>query len=663
MKKHSKYFTREKYVYLGLIIIGLVIFGKLFYLQILNASELKARGATLRASTYNLTYERGAIYDAQGNILAKSVAAMDIYADPKTLTKSLAANPGSRTKQEIAEEIALILEKNGEDILKLLEKDLSWVSLGRQVDLDKARKIEELGVQGIGFNDTFKRVYPAGTHASSIMGIVNMAGDGVEGLEHYYNSELTGEDNIHADEDSRRNSGVRSGNSLKLTLDSTIQHLVEQELDKMLENCRPERATILVMDPKTGRILGMGSRPTFDANNYLSTNPEQRKNLPISMIYEPGSTFKIITGAAALEERAVSPEQVFNDPGYLVVNSRTITNWDSDRRAHGNITFADGMKLSSNIVLAQVGQILGKELFYTYLKSFGFGSRTKIDISGEEQGLLLDINRVKDLELSTMSFGQANLVTPIQLLTAICAVANGGTLYQPYIVNSIISKDGEVLLQNQPKAVRQVISKSTSMTMTDILVDVVEKGTGGLAKIPGVKVAGKTGTAQKYDPATGGYSPTDFVASFVAYAPAHDPKIAVLVIADTPKGEIIQGGTLAAPHARRIIEWALQYYGIPVSADRSGKITEFNPSNISENNTSSSPEENTEHEQELQPGEGEVVVPNLKGLNIRQAGELLGSLELRYKFSGSGLVVSQFPEPGQIVNRGDFVEVVFKTGE
>lgn len=663
MRRQSRYFTREKYVYLGLIIIGLIIFGKLFYLQILNASELKARGASLRATTYNLPYERGAIYDAQGNILAMSVAAMDIYADPKTITNHINSNSGSLTKEKIAEEISSILEKDSQDILNLLKKDLSWVSLGRQVDLDKSDMIKELALPGIGFNNTYKRVYPTGKLTSSVLGIVNMAGDGVEGLEHYYNNELAGENYIQNMEESQWNKGIRCGNSLKLTLDSTIQHLVELELDKMMENCQPERAAILAMDPKTGRILGMGSRPTYDANNYLSTSPEQRKNLTISMIYEPGSTFKIITGAGALEESTVTPQQIFNDPGYLVVNSRTITNWDSDRRAHGNISFADGMRLSSNIVLAQVGQLLGKDLFDNYLKSFGFGSRTKIDISGEEQGLLLDVNRVKDLELSTMSFGQANLVTPVQLLTAVCAVANGGTLYQPYIVDSIMNKEGKVLLENEPQAVREVISRSTSLTMTDILVDVVDKGTGGLAKIPGVKVAGKTGTAQKLDPAIGGYSTTDFIASFIAYAPAHDPKIAVLVIADTPKGEIIQGGTLAAPHVRKIIEGTLRYYGIPVSADTSGNINEINSSIISENNNNSSnPKENVPPS-DVKPEEGEVAVPDLKGLNIRQAGELLGSLELRYKFSGSGLAVSQFPQAGQIVNQGDYVEVVFKTGE
>jgi cell division protein FtsI/penicillin-binding protein 2 len=588
--KQGNYFTREWYVYASLIIISLLIISKLFYLQILNASELKARGATFRMNSQTMVFERGMIVDAQGNILAKSVPAKDIYADPKTLAKYISNSsekPSNEeiTKriQEIADSIALILEKNNKDILELISKDLSWVSLARQVDIDKANRIRELNIPGIGFTDTYKRVYPTANMAASILGIVNLAGDGVEGIEYFYNSELKGEKEFKSQgnpEKNMTNQDLSSGYNLNLTLDSTIQHLVEQELDKIIEECQPQRAVILAMDPMSGKILGMGSRPTFDPNSYTNSKPGERKNLAISMIYEPGSTFKIITGAAALEESVVTPKQLFNDPGYLIAGSRRITNWDSDRKAHGDISFAKGMELSSNVVLAKVGALLGKETFYTYLKSFGFGSKTKIDIAGEEQGLLIEKNRIKDLELATMSFGQANLVTPIQLLTAISAVANGGNLLQPYILDRITNKDGEILMLNEPKVVREVISKTTSTIMTGILVDVVDKGTGGRAKIPGIKVAGKTGTGQKIEPETGAYSATDFVASFVAYAPAESPKIAVLIALDTPKGELIQGGTLAGPHVKKIIESALQYYGIPVSASTPSKLNNLNSETI-----------------------------------------------------------------------------------
>lgn len=660
MKNKDKYFVREWYMYIALIVVFVLIFGKLFYLQILNASELKARAITFRGVSHNLPYERGMILDSQENILAKSVAAKDIFADPKTVKKFLNNNP-DLTMTQIADSIAEILGRDSQEILDLLDTELSWVSIERQVDLNKADQIADLDVTGIGFTNTYKRVYPTGQLTSPILGIVNMAGDGVEGIEYYYNNELMGQKSYQTNieiTDENEQFDSRTGYNLKLSLDSTIQHLVEQELDKIVEDTQPKRASILAMDPMSGKILAMGSRPTFDSNNYLETNAEQRKNLNISMIYEPGSTFKIITGAAALEENLVTPEKLFNDPGYLIVNSRTITNWDSDRTVRGKISFAEGMRISSNVVLAQVGHILGKDIFQTYLKSFGFGSRTRIDIAGEEQGLLIDNSIVKDLELATMSFGQANLVTPIQLLTAVSVVANGGTLYQPYILDSIFNKDGTVLYQNKPRVVREVLSKSTSSTMNNILVDVVDKGTGSLAKIPGIQVAGKTGTAQKIDPTTGMYSETDFIATFIAYAPADNPKIAVLVVIDTPQSDVVQGGTLAAPGTKRIIEGTLQYYGIPVNTGTPSEINDLN--DLDELNPQLPVDEESEPTLPAkQPGKGEVSVPNLKGLTMRQAGELLGELELRYKFTGSGLASKQFPEPEQIINQGDYVEVVF----
>ncbi|AFV01616.1 Cell division protein FtsI [Peptidoglycan synthetase] [Dehalobacter sp. UNSWDHB] len=675
MKKTKQYFYREWVIYGLLIGLSVLILGRLFYLQVINSAELKARGADFQAIRQTMLYERGAIMDAQGNVLAKSVPVKDVYADPRMLDKSIAKDKTLTSeqilqkKEKIAENIAAILGEDKNDILTLLRKDLAWVSLKRQVDISTAEKIKELDIQGIGFSDNYKRSYPAGEMGAAILGIVNMAGDGVEGLEYSYNAELKGEANLEnpaeTDQNNEIQDNVQSGDNLTLTLDSTIQHLIEHELDDIVAETKPQRAVILAMDPKTGKILGMGSRPSYDPSNYASTKPDQRKNLAISMIYEPGSTFKIITGSAALEENAINTTQLFKDPGYWVVGGRRITNWDSDRKAHGNITFVDGMKLSSNVVLAQVGQKLGRDLFYTYLKSFGFGSLTDIDISGEERGLLIDKSRVKSLELATMSFGQANLVTPIQLLTAICAVANGGQLMQPYIVENIKNKDGEIVSKTQPKVVRQVISKTTSKTMSDILVSVVDSGTGSRAKISGIKVAGKTGTAQKIDPETGKYSDTDYIVSFVGYAPANDPKIAVLVVIDTPHAPVIQGGTLGGPRVKNIIEGTLQYYGVPVSAETPSDLTKVDPDVLAEqaaakNGNTAADKNNTPARQ---AGEGEVLVPDLKGLTIRQAGELLGKLDLRYEFGGSGLAYKQSPEAGKVVNRGDTIEVLFGTGK
>ncbi|HZK84985.1 MAG TPA: penicillin-binding transpeptidase domain-containing protein, partial [Desulfosporosinus sp.] len=413
--------------------------------------------------------------------------------------------------------------------------------------------------------------------------------------------------------------------------------------------------TILAMDPKTGRILGMGSRPSFDPTEYDKATPDERRNLAIGMSYEPGSTFKIVTGSAALEEGVIQPSDTFKDEGFLKIAPRTIYNWDSDQKPHGEPTFTKGMQLSSNVVLAQVGIKLGKDSFYTYLRAFGFGSKTGVDISGEESGLLLPKDKVRDIDLATMSFGQANSVTPIQLLTAISAVANGGTLYRPYIVDKITTPDGQLVQQNKSTAVRQVITKETAMQMTGILEQVVDDGTGHLAQIPGIKVAGKTGTAQKVDPKTGQYSTTDFIASFAAYAPAEDPKIAVLVIIDTPKeGESHQGGALGGPRAKAIIEGTLQYYGFPVAKDTESTVT-ISPSDAP---VRPSPKPVIP---ERAPVGGEIIIPDLTGMTMRQVGDTLAKSELHFNFTGSGLVERQSPQAGKVAVKGTTVEVEFSS--
>lgn len=658
MGKIKNKIPREWFVYICTFAVFLLVIGKLFLLQVVNADELKAKGMEMESSIQEAIIERGTIYDAQNNILARSLETKDIYADTKNMNQLLLKNKKGLTKDSIAQQLSGLIGKSSDEILLQLNKDSYSICLARQIDLDTAQKIKALSMPGINLMDSLKRVYPMNTSAASVLGIVNAAGHGVEGVESAYDKELLGiSDSAQASQQKQLPGQINvaeelKGNNIVLTLDSTIQHLLEQELDGIMSEYSPKKATILAMDPMTGKILGMGSRPTFDPNSYKNTKDEDRKNLGVSMIYEPGSTFKIITGSIGLEENTFTPDELFNDPGYLKVGARTITNWDSDRKPHGVITFSDGMRLSSNVVLALAGEKIGKDTFYTYLKSFGFGSKTKVDISGEEQGLLIDKSRVKELELATMSFGQANMVTPIQLLTAISSVANGGTLYQPYIVDRIISNEGAIIKQSEPKAVRKILSAKTCQLMNNILVNVVENGTGASAKIEGIKVAAKTGTAQKIDPKTLSYSETDKIASFVAYAPADSPKIAVLVILDTPEGDLVQGGTMAGPHAKKILEGALQYYGIPVSSDTPSNVNSFVQGEV----IRPQPGDVTP---EREPVAGEVVVPDLTGLTIRQVGSELGKLELRYKFQGSGTVTKQFPQPGKIVNKGDTVEVVF----
>ncbi|KGP75394.1 cell division protein FtsI [Desulfosporosinus sp. Tol-M] len=669
MKKRSKrtisYFSRDRWVHLILLLAVTLVLARLVTLQIVQAADLKAKGIERRTNDKSLRPERGIIFDTQGNVLAQSIPVKEIYANPNMLSDLIVKKQFKKTKEDVANELGSILDIKPQDILDKLNKNYSWISLAHQVDINKADEIMALKIPGVGLNEEEKRVYPMGNFAASVLGIVNQAGHGVEGVESYYDKELFGKPGFQSQEQDTRARSILDallqgdpsspGNSVTLTLDSTIQYLVEQQLDNLQQTTKANSVTILAMDPKTGRILGMGSRPTFDPTDYSKVTPETRRNLAIGMSYEPGSVFKIITGSAALEEGVVHPNDTFSDPGYLRIPPRIITNWDSDQKPHGNPTFTKGMQLSSNVVLAQVGMSLGKESFYTYLKAFGFGLKTGIDIAGEESGLLLPQDKVRDIDLATMSFGQSNSVTPIQLLSAISAVANGGTLYRPYIVDKITTPDGQLIQQIKPTPVRQVITKITAQQMTEILEQVVADGTGQLAKIPGINVAGKTGTAQKVDPQTGQYSPTDFIASFAAYAPAEDPKIAVLVIIDSPKeGGSHQGGFLGGPRAKAIIEGAMQYYGFPVAKDTESTVT------ISPGNSAVRPSPKPVTPERLPVG-GEVIVPDLTGMTMRQVGDTLAKSELHFNFTGSGLVNQQSPEAGKVVVKGTTIEVNFST--
>ncbi|AGA69344.1 cell division protein FtsI/penicillin-binding protein 2 [Desulfitobacterium dichloroeliminans LMG P-21439] len=649
------YFVREKVLYGLLICMVVAVIGRLFMLQVIDASELKAKGIEMRTNSASLLPERGKILDAQGSVLAQSIPVKEIYADPRAINELITKNQTPWTKETMADKISELLDLDRDKLLEKLNKDLSWVNIANQVDLEKAEEIKALKLPGIGYSDQQRRVYPMDSLASAVLGIVNLAGHGAEGIESYYDEELYGTPGYSSQQfmlkDSQLNEPPLKGSTIHLTLDSTIQYLIEQQLDQLVETTQGKRIAILAMDPMTGKILGMGSRPTFNPNEYTSTTPEERRNLNISMSYEPGSTFKIITGAAAMEEGTLKTKDVFEDPGYLRIGPRYITNWDSDFRPHGKITFEEGMMISSNVVLAHVGMDLGKEAFYTYLRAFGFGGRSGIDLTGEETGLLIPEDKARDIDMATMSFGQANLVTPVQLLTAISSIANGGTLYKPYILEKITYPDGTTKTI-EPTPVRQVVSKSTAEQMTAILESVVDKGTGAAAHIPGVRVAGKTGTAQKVDPETGGYSSTDFVASFAAYAPANDPKIALLILIDTPQGESHQGGTLAGPVAKTIIEGTLQYYGIPVANETPSEVSELPDTSFERPSPGAVVPERT-------PLKGETVVPDLTGLTMRQAGEKLAQAELHLNFSGTGLVKSQSIQSGTVVNTGTMIDVQF----
>ncbi|MDR1604868.1 MAG: PASTA domain-containing protein [Gracilibacteraceae bacterium] len=679
---------RARFVYCLIAVAFLFIAGRLLYLQVLGAADIRLKAENLRQISRTANVSRGAIVDVQGNILASSFRACNVFVDPKYLHAYLEgkANSQGLTVDGLANALAQILGAEAETIKSKLETrwqyvqkgeelvktDVEYVMLARQMPTDIAERLRQadktlLGISseepeaskvfnllnaGIGVENVYKRLYPKGGLGAGVIGFVNDNGNGGAGVEAYYNDILNGRPDPGDDLPSAAN-----GYTLRLTLDATIQYLLERELDAAIAECQPARACALALDPMSGRILAMASRPTFDPAEFALTAAENHRNLPTGMTYEPGSTFKIITAATAIEEQIVGGAQLFSDPGSLTVGPDTIVNWDSAITAHGDITLTQAMMDSSNVVFGQVGMLIGRDLFRLYLKGFGFGEQTGVDLGGEEKGMLVPGENIRSIDMVTMAFGQANLVTPLQLLSAVCAVANGGYLYQPYLLDAVLDSDGREVQRTEPQIKRQVISTSTAREVTAILEKVVESGTGSRVKIPGIRVAGKTGTAQKIDPEDNRYSEDDFIVSFLAFAPAERPRIAVLFIIDSPRGVKPQGGVLAGPRVKNILEGTLQYYGIPVDAQTPDHLEEWR--NDLARTTAAQATIVQAAEPLAPPGEGETAVPSLIGLTMAQVGETLAGAELLYTFEGSGLAVEQLPLAGTIVNRGDTVKVVF----
>ncbi len=504
------------------------------------------------------------------------------------------------------------------------------------MDPEKAAVLRKLNLKGIGFAERGQRFYPKDTLAAHVLGIVGIDNQGLEGIEVWYDSFLRGtRGQVRSERDATGKEipgGVTEfippvdGNDLYLTIDEVIQYIVERELDKGMAELKAKRGMILAMDPKTGAVLAMASRPAYNPNRYFEEPDSLRRNPIVSDTYEPGSTFKIVTASASLEERVVRPDDTFFDPGFIKVGDRQVRCWLAG--GHGSQTFVEATENSCNVVFATLGNRLGQERFYEYIQAFGFGSSLGIDYPGEATGLLQRPKNVGPVELANISFGQGISVTPIQLLSALCTIANGGTLMRPQLVSKIVDPDGFVVKEFQKDPIRQVISKETSKELSLILESVVVNGSGFRAKVPGYRVAGKTGTAEK--PEAGRYSDKR-IASFLGFAPVEDPKIAIIVIWDEPDVGISYGGVVAAPTFQAILKDVLRYMEIPPSM----------------------PPQTEEPSQESQ----QVIVPNLIGHNPDDAGRLLvAQFGLDVSTKGQGIrVVHQTPAPEAKVKRGTTV--------
>ncbi|TKB76988.1 MAG: penicillin-binding protein 2 [Nitrospira sp.] len=553
----------RRYVLLLLLLCGFgVVLFRLVTLQVLQAAELSAQADRQHQKTVSLEGARGRIVDRHGKILAMNVEVQSVFGVPNTVDSPL----------KTARQLSPILHVRTDELERKLRQDRRFVWLARKLDPEQGRRLDRLSLDGIGVVMEGRRFYPKGPLLAHVLGFSGMDGEGLEGVEHRYEPYLHGEKRMMVLQRDALGHTVfpkgmmeRSptpGHSLTLTIDEVIQYIVERELEDAVSRARAKSGTMIVLDPKTGAVLAMAVSPRFDPNAVSALSPDRWRNRALTDAYEPGSTMKAMMAAAAIEERVVSPNtMVFGEHGRMTVANTVI----HDHERLGWISFAQVIQKSSNIGAAKTGMALGEHRLYRYLQAFGFGQRTEIDLPGEGVGLVRDPKDWGRRSVASISIGQEIGVTPLQMVSAVAAIANNGMLMKPYVVSEIRDADNHIIRQVPPQTKRRVISPETARSVTKILEGVVTDGTGTNAAIPGFRVAGKTGTAQKIDPRTGAYSASRFVASFAGYAPAGNPQLAMIVVIDEPLGDT-QGGAVAAPVFSRVGEQVLSYLGVPSDA-------------------------------------------------------------------------------------------------
>ncbi len=700
----SNLIVRKRIITLFLLFaLGFLGLGfRIFWLQFVRGTELSEKAMQNRMRDVPVESKRGIIYDRNGQELAISISSDSVYAIPAEVL-------ASGQEEIIAQKLAEVLDMDQAALLERISKRSSFEWVKRQIEPDKSAIIRDMDLPGIDMTEESRRYYPKGTLASHVLGIAGMDNAGLEGIDYYYNDLVGGTPGRIVIEHDAANRPIPEathkyiapvdGANLILTIDETIQYITERELDKVFKERQAKAATAIVMDPATGEILALANRPTFDPNKYGDYPDKNRRNWSINDAYEPGSTMKITTAAMALEEKIVDENTRFYCPGYIKVGKETIG--CPNRRAHGDQTFSEIVENSCNVGFVQVGLELGLTRYFNYVEKFGFGKVTGIDLPGEAAGILVNKANAKQIDLGTMSMGQANAVTPIQLLNAVAAVANNGQRMQPHLVKQVLSNEGEIIRENQPIMVQQVVSENTADRLCLILEGEVVNGTGKNAYLEGYRCAGKTGTAQKIAP-TGGYMTNEYVASFIGFAPANKPRLVCLVAVDAPQGYPYYGGWVAAPAFREIIRDSLRYLEEPMYESKSNdspKAAEKREQVIAPDvvnltlaeaistikyrglETKVAGTGNIVWQQTPMAGSkinkgsqviikmspfdeenntGEVTVPDLQGKSMKEVASILAGLGLHLIPEGYGLAYEQIPEAGKVITAGSSLKVKFQ---
>ena len=638
---------RIEYTVRVLLCIAVVLVGRLFFLQIIDKSDLQAKNLSQVQVDRKLQSPRGTIYDRNGRPLAMSVVTKSLYADPKMI---------DRPTDEIADLIEPYVTMAKGDIVKSLQEDTAFVWIDRMMEPEKSKAIAQLikekKLKGLNFVEESKRYYPNGNLAAQVLGFVGTDDKGLEGLEMVLDDELKGgiqKELVATDRNGNAIFGSvlskylpDKGKSVTLTIDASIQFIAERALDKAMEDTGAKHASVIVMDPKSGEILAMANRPTYDPNHYSQSSDEAFKNIAVTNLYEPGSTFKPLVASAALASGKWKLDQVYNDKGAFVANGHVMQNWNGE--GYGPVKLIDILKFSINTGMAEIGTTTGADILSKYVRDYGFGSTTGIELPGEGAGILYEPEDMSKLDVATMSIGQGIAVTPLQMVRAFGAVANGGKMMRPHIIKSYSNVKGDITSTTDPEVVGQPIPEETAKIIADILEKEVSEGGGTKAMVEGYHFGGKTGTAEKLDTKNGGYLAGHYIASFIGFGPVEDPKFVVLVAIDDPKKGSIYGGQIAAPVFKNIVSQLVRYYQMSPSVKDGATVAAAPPAKLPA----------------VKPnGDGTVVLPDFRGYTFGEVRDWLHTAGLYFKPDGTGKAISQEQLPGTVVSPGTPIVVQF----
>jgi cell division protein FtsI (penicillin-binding protein 3) len=659
MKKDNS-LNRRVYILIGVMAFWATAIGcRLFFLHVVHSADYRHRAERQQHRTIEVSPRRGVIYDRNGNELAISVKADSVFAIPDEIEDLHAT----------AKALSPLVGISKNDLIEKLDSPRSFVWVKRKLNANQAAAVRNAKLPGIYFQKEDMRYYPKRQLAAHVLGYVDIDEKGLGGLEYRYNDNIRGDAGqlvIMTDARGRRFNSIEQpvapGADLITTIDQNIQYIVEKEISDTVEKTRAKGVSVIVMNPRSGEILAMGNYPTFDPNEYGKSGPHAWVNRAVSHTYEPGSTFKIVTAASAFEEGVAKPSDMIDcQNGVITLFGRVI----HDHKRFGVLSVKEIMEKSSDVGAIKLALRVGDERFADHIARFGFGKETRIDLPGEERGLAKPASRWTKSSVGSIAMGQEIGVTPLQIVRMVSAVANGGTLYQPYIVKKVQHPQKGILGETAPHGER-VISTETAAQLQDMLESVVTNGTAKTSKLEGFTAAGKTGTAQKIDD-TGHYSKTKFVASFAGFAPATNPVISMIVMLDEPIGAY-HGGDVAAPVFKRIAEQVLRYMSVPpdvpsyapqyvVKPDKphvaTAPVYERRPSVL----TVSSVESGYGDYDAF----GDVTVPDFHGKSLREVTDESLRAGLRLQSIGSGAAVEQMPPAGASIRAGSRVQVRFSS--